>query len=103
MNELDAKATGFSRRVNFDLISIEPNGAGVSLDHSAENLHQCRFSGAVLANQRHNFALIDFETYLLQRDDAGKALADSGHLQKWVGHCLRRKITFHFSFANCPS
>src|SRR5437660_11953070 len=92
MNELDAKAAGFARRVNFNFISIEPNGAGVSLDHSAEDLHQRRFSGSVLANQRHNFALVDFQIYLFQRDNAGKALADSGHFEKWVGHCLRRKI-----------
>src|SRR5438093_11824305 len=86
MNELDAKAAGFARRVNFNFISIEPNGAGVSLDHSAEDLHQRRFSGSVLANQGHNFALVDFQIYLFQRDNAGKALADSGHFEKWVGH-----------------
>jgi len=77
MNELDATAAGFARRVDFNFSSIEAHGAGISLDHSAENLHQGRFSSAVLANQRHNFALVDFQTYLLQRDYAGKALADT--------------------------
>src|SRR5437660_5246653 len=95
MNELDTPAAGFARRVNFDLSTIEPNGAGVSLDYSAEDLHQRLFSGAVLANQRHNFALADLQIYLFQRDYAGKALADSGQLENRIGHwCDKRSFLF---------
>ena len=45
--------------------------------HGAEDFHQRGFARAVLAAQRNDFAAPDLKADVVERNHAGKALADS--------------------------
>jgi hypothetical protein len=47
--------------------------------HGAEDFHQRGFARAVLAAQRNDFAASDLKADVVERNHAGKALADSAH------------------------
>ena len=58
-----------------------------SRESRRRDLHQRRFAGAVLANQRDYFACVDFEIYFFERDDPWKPFADSLHFEDWDLGC----------------
>ena len=64
-----------------DRIAVELDCAGVGAVRARQNLEQRRFSRAVLAEQRMDLGVTHFEMDVLQRQHAGEALADPGHLE----------------------
>ena len=66
--------------------AVELDRAGARRDHAAEDLHQRRFAGAVLADEADHFARADGKADVVQRLDAGIHLRDSRHLQERIGH-----------------
>ena len=67
--------------LDLDLAAADADGAGILPVDPSEDLDQRRFAGAVLAHQRMNLARLERQVDVLQREHAGKALADPDHLQ----------------------
>src|SRR5690348_6117818 len=61
MNDADAELRGFLRRGDDDRRAIENDRAAVRRVHARQNLHQRRFAGAVLADQRGDRAGAELE------------------------------------------
>ena len=64
--------------------------------NAAQNIHQRAFSRSVLTNQRMNFALLDFEVYVVQRANAGKQLYNVLHFEKSLCHLLHSRFYIKF-------
>ena len=69
------------------------HGAAVARIDAAQDLHQRGFARAVLAQQRHHLAGAQLELHVVQRLDAGEALADALHGDDDFVHLL-----VHLSF-----
>ena len=65
--------------------ALDQHLAAVRLDDAGEDVHQGRFAGAVLAEQRMNFAALEIEVDAAQGLHAAKALDDAAHRQKRGG------------------
>ena len=65
---------------DFDRAGVPGHGAG-------GDRHQCRLSGAVLADQRMYLALDDLQAYAVKSDNAWKGLDDVGEAQNGSGLC----------------
>ena len=65
----------------------------LGVHHAAEDAHQRRLAGAVLAHQRDDFARCHREIDVVERDHAGIGLADVDQFEKrlWHGWPRRRK------------
>ena len=61
--------------------AVDADLAGVLAVGAAEDLHQRRLAGAVLAEQHVHFAGVQRQIDAVERDDAGKGLADAAHLE----------------------
>src|SRR5712692_2767355 len=61
---------------------------------AAEDVHERRLAGAVLAHQRVNLARLQIERHAIERQNAGKALGDLAHLEQGPRHWLRSVIDF---------
>ena len=59
-----------------DFLALEPEGAGVRRVDAGDDLHQRRLAGAVLAHQRVDVAALEAERDVVERQHAGKGLAD---------------------------
>jgi hypothetical protein len=86
MNQADAEFLGVSHMTNMDLLSIDSDGAFVSLIDATEYLHQRRFPGPVLSDQRNHFARIDRKVDMTQRHHARETFADAFELENRVCH-----------------
>src|SRR5262249_57962393 len=60
----------------------DQNLAGVFPVRAAEDLHQRRFARAVLAEQHVDVAGLERQIDAVERDHAGKRLADTAHLER---------------------
>ena len=76
--------------------------AGVGLVDAAQNLHQRRLAGAVLADQADDLAGPDLDRDVLQRVNAGEALVDPDHRQGRVGR-LGVHLTIRISLRSIDS
>ena len=60
-----------------DFLAAQADLAGVGVVDAGDDLHQRRLAGAVLAHQRVDGAALEAELDIVERDDAGKCLADA--------------------------
>ena len=65
--------------------AVDFDGAAVGLDHAAEDLHQGRFAGAVLADEADDLAGPHVHAEIGQRHDAGIGLAQPRQLEERLG------------------
>src|SRR5690606_28838772 len=72
----DALAHGVGGADEAGFAPVEQDVAGIGLVDAAQDLHQRRFAGAVLADEADDFAGTDLDRDVLQRMHAGKALVD---------------------------
>ena len=71
----DAEVLRLAGAVEDDRLTVEDDLAAVRLIDPGEDLHQGALAGAVLADEPEDFAGMDFETDVLQRQHTGEALA----------------------------
>src|SRR4029078_3385825 len=83
MNKLDAERAGFTGRAYFNGRAINLDRAGIASDGAAENLHQRRFPGAVLANQRDDLTGGDSQADAIERNNPWEPFTDSLHFEDW--------------------
>src|ERR1700722_11602004 len=67
-----------------DFDAAKADAAGVERVHTGQNLDQRRFAGAVLAQERKNFAGLESHTDVRERFRAAEALEDATDLQQFV-------------------
>src|SRR5215212_5351082 len=72
---------GVARTCQRQWLPIEEKLAVVVRVDAAEQLHQGRLTGAVLADQGMHFAALDRERDVVQRSHTGEPLADVSNLQ----------------------
>src|SRR5205814_902294 len=60
--------------------------AGVRLVDAAQDFHERRFAGAVLAGQRDDLARMHLQFHCIQRDHAGEPFADLLHFKNGMSH-----------------
>jgi hypothetical protein len=72
-----------------DHTPVERDLARIGRLRSGQDLHQRRFSGAVLADERVHFAGFDIERDAVERTDAGERLHDPRHAQERGGRRQR--------------
>ena len=90
MDDADAGAARGGRMREGDLASLDAHASAVRLINAAEDLDQCRLSGAVFAAQRMNLTGGAVKAHAIERPHAGEALADVEHFQS--ERCLRHVI-----------
>src|SRR5206468_10421828 len=66
-----------------DRLPLDPDLPLVGVVQAVEDVHQRRFAGAVLAEDRVNLAPSEVEVHAIVGDDAGEPLRDSPHLEDW--------------------
>ena len=82
----DAAVLGVLRRGEVDRLAAEDDRARVSAIGAGQHLDHRRFSGAVLADQRHHLARLDLERCGGQRLHPLEALVDVAHDEERSGH-----------------
>ena len=80
----DALAVGVGRIEQPRRLPGDQDLPGVGLIDAAQDLHQRRLAGAVLADQADDLATADLDRHALQRVDAGKALVDRDERERGV-------------------
>ena len=73
---------GFGRRAEPALLALEQDAAGTLLEPAGDDLDQCRFAGAIVAEQRHHLAAIDLEADAAQGFDRAEILGDFLELEQ---------------------
>ena len=97
MDDDDAERLGIVDVAKAPLLAVEDDAAfivAVGID-AAQNLHQRRLAGAVLADQRMDLPRLHREVDVAQGLDAGKALAHAAHFE----NCGHRAITSIVSYS----
>ena len=93
MNHAYAMPNRIGGRLDFDGLAIEQDFPLVGLIEPVEDFHQRAFAGAVLAQQGVNFPGLHIEIDMIIGQDAGKALGDIPHLQRFdTGQAGRKKV-----------
>ena len=77
----DARPAGGAGITEMHRPAGDEDVTAVGGEDAAEKVDKGRFAGAVLAEQRMNFARPDLEMSVLESAHAGKALGDHGHLE----------------------
>ena len=83
MNAIPCAVAAWTSR-DHDARAVDQHLARVGLLDAADDLHQRRLAGAVLAEQRHDFSGADLEVDAAQRVHAGKALVNAPKLEDRV-------------------
>ena len=81
VNHPDTEIAGRPRAADVHRLAIEADLAGILAVGAAENFHQRRLAGAVLAEQHVDVAGVERQVDVVERDDAGERLADAAHLE----------------------
>jgi hypothetical protein len=82
VDDADAGALGIERVRERDAASEQRDLALVGVVRAAEDLHQRRLAGAVLADQRVHLADAAVEVDAVDRGDGAEALHDAAHLER---------------------
>ena len=91
MYDTDASVLCVLGAIDFDLLTEEFNGTAVLGVDTGQNLHQCGLTGAVFADQCHDFTAAHFELCVIQRVNTGEVFLNALHLQNCFAHS---NITF---------
>ena len=75
----DPFSVGVRRAFNARFLTRDEDLPRVGLIDAAQNLHEGRFAGAVLADETNHLSGLDLDRDVLQRVHSGEALADSDH------------------------
>jgi hypothetical protein len=82
VNGADARELGLARRVERHGAAVEQDLSRIAPAGAAQDLHQRRLAGAVLAEQDVHLARTQLEAHIVEGDDARVAFADAAHLQE---------------------
>ena len=74
--EHDAKPGQRRHRVAADIVAVNVDGAAIGDEQAAQQLEQRGFAGAVLAEQRHEFAGRHLQADMVERRHVAEALDD---------------------------
>ena len=81
-NNGDAEFARRGRIVNRDRLAIVEKRTAVGAIGAAQDFHQGRFAGAVLADQHVHFAGANFERHVVKRFDAGKFFGNPAQFEQ---------------------
>ena len=81
VDDADAAPVRIARAGDLHQLAVQPDLARVPGLGAAQDLHERRLAGAVLAQQDVHLARAHLQVHPVQRDHAGEALADALHLQ----------------------
>src|SRR5688500_1346855 len=76
---------GIARALESNRLTVDPDLPFVRVVEPEQDVHQGRFAGPVLAEQRVNLTATNGELDAVIGDDAGKPLDDLPHLDCWRG------------------
>ena len=82
MHHSDPKSPGVDWAAQRLDLSVHRDVARVRLKHPCCDVHQRRLSGAILAEQRVDFAGAECEVYVAKGLDGPEPLGDSGELEE---------------------
>jgi hypothetical protein len=82
VDRLDAGCLGFGGCLCGEFAALEQHGARGRLQPAGDDLDQCRFACAVVAEQRHHFAAADRKADAAQRFDGAEVLPDILELEQ---------------------
>src|SRR5688572_18353278 len=85
VDQADPERQRIARGLNVHVASLQTDGPGVLAIGAAQNLHERRFAGAVLAEEHVDFASVERQVDPIERHDARKRLADAAHLENRRG------------------
>ena len=77
VDDRDAGALGVLNAREANRRALDPDLAVIVDVHAGEDLHQCRFAGAVLAHEGVDFAAPQVEVDVAQRRHAGEGFGDA--------------------------
>src|SRR5437762_268931 len=77
----DAERLRVARRADARRLAVDHDVAGIPGVGAAENLHQRRFAGAVLAEQDVHLAGLELEVHAVERDHSWESFPDPAHLE----------------------
>ena len=86
MHHADAGPNGVPGPLEADRLAIDLDLARIGLDQAVENIHQCAFAGAVLADERVDLPGKDREVDAVIGQDAGELLYDATHFNGDLVH-----------------
>ncbi len=78
----DTEAMGFSGREGRDPVAADLDGAFIGLMSAGDDLDQCRFAGAVLAQQRMHLSGPQVERNAFERPDGPEGLGHGSQLEQ---------------------
>src|SRR5688572_7924284 len=81
VDHADAERQRIARALDIHSAAVDSNLADVFAVSAAEDLHQRRLTGPVLAEQHVHFAGVQRQIDAVERDDAGKRLPNASHLE----------------------
>ena len=85
MDQRDAERLRLPHRVDRYRRAIDDNLAGIRRLHARENLHECAFARAVLADQSEHFTARDMQPHVGQCPNAGKSFRYAADFEKRRG------------------
>jgi hypothetical protein len=86
---VDAQRPGVVHRPQRQRLTVEEDLARVRLVEAAEDLHQGRLAGAVVADQPEHLALVEVQAHVAQRGQRPEPLGDVLDPQDLRGHQVR--------------
>ncbi len=92
MHEGDAGRHGVRDRQRLARHAVDRDRAARRRHHAAQDLHQGRLAGTVLADQPDDLAAAGRERYVAQRLRGAESLGDMGQRQKGLGHVVLPSI-----------
>ena len=97
MDDDDAKRLGIIDIAEMPLLAVIDDAAVIAAVgiNAAQNLHQGRLAGAVLAHQGMDLALSDREIDIVQRLHTGEGFADAAHFEQWCHSVSREHARRH--------
>src|SRR4051812_30140738 len=82
VDHADAEIARGARAADLHGLAVETNLARVPAIGAAKNLHQRRLPGPFRPERHVSAARLEHEIDAVERDDAGKLLADAAHLER---------------------
>ena len=88
VDHADALPDRIARPLHRDGLFVDQDLAAIRLDQAIQDVHQRALAGAILADERVDLALTDFQIDLVIRQHAGELFRDPAHLDgQWLlGH-----------------
>src|SRR5258705_11925268 len=102
MDDANAPSLCCVRRIDANDTIVDANLAAIGLMHAGKNFDECRFPGAVFAEQRRHLSWIEFQLTIDQRARTAEGLGDPCQTQDRNIHSniFANSATLYASYVN---